>query len=253
MHFNELDAIMRVYEEAHDYAVLPNIYMVARLDGRNFTRLTKDTHRFAVPFDERFRDYMLATVEHVMNCGFKVIYGYTQSDEISLLLDIDENTFNRKLRKLNSVLAGEASAKFSLLLQDMGCFDCRISQLPNTELVVDYFRWRQQDAYRNSLSAHCYWCLRRDGKSARKATSMMNGLSEADKNELLFEQGINFNNLPTWQKRGSGLYWQQYRKKGHNPKTGEDTVVSRQKIKIDLEIPMKDEYGGFIQDLLIKD
>ena len=81
----------------------------------------------------------------------------------------------------------------------------------------------------------------------------MNGLSEADKNELLFEQGINFNNLPTWQKRGSGLYWQQYRKKGHNPKTGEDTVVSRQKIKIDLEIPMKDEYGGFIQDLLIKD
>ena len=119
MHFNELDAIMRVYEEVHDYAVLPNIYMVARLDGRNFTRLTKDTHRFAAPFDERFRDYMLATVEHLMNCGFKVIYGYTQSDEISLLLDIDENTFNRKLRKLNSILAGEASAKFSLLLRNM--------------------------------------------------------------------------------------------------------------------------------------
>ena len=83
MNFNELDTIMRVYETAHDYSVLPNIYMVARLDGRNFTRLTKDTHKFKAPFDEKFRDYMISTVEHLMNCGFKVIYGYTQSDEIS--------------------------------------------------------------------------------------------------------------------------------------------------------------------------
>lgn len=253
MNFNELDTIMRVYETAHDYSVLPNIYMVARLDGRNFTRLTKNTHKFEAPFDEKFRDYMISTVEHLMNCGFKVIYGYTQSDEISLLLDIAENTFNRKLRKLNSVLASEASAKFSLLLQDMGCFDCRISQLPNVELVVDYFRWRQQDAHRNSLSAHCYWCLRRDGKSARKATSIMNGMSQGDKNELLFQYGINFNDLPTWQKRGFGLYWQEYQKTGHNPKTGEDTAVKRNKIKLDLAIPIKDEYSQFIRDLLVLD
>ena len=251
MNFDELDKIMRVYETTHDLYVLPNIYMVARLDGRNFTRFTKNTHQFKAPFDEKFRDYMLATVEHLMNCGFKIIYGYTQSDEISLLLDLAENTFNRKLRKLNSILAGEASAKLSLLLQDVGCFDCRISQLPNVELVVDYFRWRQQDAYRNSLSAHAYWCLRRDDKSARKATSIMNGMSQAGKNELLFQYGINFNNLPTWQKRGLGLYWQEYQKIGHNPKTGENTVVTRNKIKLDFEIPMKDEYSQFIRNLLM--
>ena len=58
----------------------------------------------------------------------------------------DEQQFQRKLRKLNSVLAGEASAKFSLLLGDVACFDCRISQLPNVELVCDYFRWRSADA-----------------------------------------------------------------------------------------------------------
>ena len=102
MNFDELDKIMRVYETTHDLYVLPNIYMVARLDGRNFTRLTKNTYQFKAPFDEKFRDYMLATVEHLMN-GFKIIYAYTQSDEISLLLDLAENTFNRKLRKLNSV------------------------------------------------------------------------------------------------------------------------------------------------------
>lgn len=88
MRFEELDTSMRVYETALDYSVLPNIYMVARLDGRNFTRLTKEIHQFTPPFDDRFRDYMLATVEHLMTCGFKIIYGYTQSDEISLLLDI---------------------------------------------------------------------------------------------------------------------------------------------------------------------
>ena len=223
MQFSELDTIMRVYETAHDYSVLPN-YMVARLDGRNFTRLTKDTHRFIAPFDEKFRDYMLATVEHLMTCGFKVVYGYTQSDEISLLLDINDNTFGRKLRKLNSVLASEASAKFSLLLKDLGCFDCRISQLPNIQLVVDYFRWRQQDAHRNSLSSHCYWCLRRDGNSATKATSMMLGMSETDRNELLFQHGINFNDLPIWQKRGSGLYWIEYQKRGYNLKKKQETI-----------------------------
>lgn len=52
-----------------------------------------------------------------MNCGFNVIYGYTESDEISLLFHPQENSFSRKFRKFNSVLAGEASAKFSILLK----------------------------------------------------------------------------------------------------------------------------------------
>jgi tRNA(His) guanylyltransferase len=250
MQFEVLDKMMRVYETAHDFSVLPNIYIVARLDGRNFTRLTKEKHQFKAPFDPQFRDYMLTTVEHLMTCGFKVIYAYTQSDEISLLLDLAEDTFNRKLRKINSILASEASAKFSLLLGDMGCFDSRISQLPNLNLVVDYFRWRQQDAYRNSLTSHCYWCLRRDKHSARKATSMMSGLSEADKHELLFQHGINFNDLPSWEKRGSGLYWEVYRKAGYNPVKQENTVTDRNRIKRDLELPMKEDYKQFIIDLI---
>jgi tRNA(His) guanylyltransferase len=250
MQFEVLDKMMRVYETAHDFSVLPNIYMVARLDGRNFTHLTKEKHQFKAPFDLQFRDYMLTTVEHLMTCGFKVIYAYTQSDEISLLLDLAEDTFNRKLRKINSILASEASAKFSLLLGDMGCFDCRISQLPNINLVVDYFRWRQQDAYRNSLSSHSYWCLRRDGHSAQKATSIMSGLSEADKHELLFQHGINFNDLPSWEKKGSGLYWEVYQKAGYNPVTKENTVTNRNRIKRDLELPMKEDYQQFIFGLI---
>jgi tRNA(His) 5'-end guanylyltransferase len=250
MKFDELDTKMRVFETAHDHCVLPGIYMVARLDGRSFTRLTKEVHKFNSPYDERFRDYMLETVEHLMNAGLKVVYAYTQSDEISLLFDLEANTFNRKLRKLNSVLAGEASAKLSLLLSDLACFDCRISQLPNLEQVVDYFRWRQEDAHRNALNSHGYWCLRRDGKSARQATSLMEGFSVAQKNELLFQHGINFNDLPKWQKRGVGLYWEDYQKQGYNPVTGKTVPTMRSRIRCDLELPMKDEYSQFIEALI---
>lgn len=250
MKFDELDTRMRVFETAHDHCVLPGIYIVARLDGRSFTRLTKEVHKLEVPFDEGFRDMMLATVEHLMNCGIDIIYGYTQSDEISLLFAENEETFGRKTRKLNSVLAGEASAKLSLLLGDIACFDCRICQLPNITEVVNYFRWRSEDANRNALNAHCYWTLRGDGKSARQATSMMLGLSIADKNELLFQHGINYNDLPSWQKRGTGLYWEDYEKIGYNPKTDERVSTMRRRIKRDLDLPMKDEYSLFINNIV---
>ncbi len=152
MKFDDLDAKMRVFETAHDHCVLPGIYIVARLDGRNSTSLTKEVHKFQAPFDERFRDMMLETTEHLMNCGFRAIFGFTESDEISLLLHRDDTTFGRKTRKLVSVLAGEASARFSLLLGTVACFDARVSQLPSIDLVVDYFRWRNEDAHRNALN-----------------------------------------------------------------------------------------------------
>jgi tRNA(His) 5'-end guanylyltransferase len=251
MKFDELDDRMRIFETAHDLCVLPGMYMVARLDGRSFTRLTKEVHPFEAPFDSRFRDLMLATAEHLMtDCGFSVVYGFTQSDEISLLFALEENGFGRKLRKLISVLSGEASAKFSLLLGAVAVFDCRISQLPSADLVVDYFRWRNEDAHRNALNAHGYWLLRKQGQTVGQATAAMKGLSVAQKNELLFQHGVNFNDLPLWEKRGSGLYWQEYERAAENPVTGEKVVALRRRAHRDLELPMKDEYSAFLRTLL---
>lgn len=251
MKFDELDDKMRVFETAHDLCVLPGIYMVARLDGRSFTRLTKEVHQFEAPFDARFRDMMLATAEHLMTgCGFNFVYGYTQSDEISLLFGLDDNSFQRKLRKLISVLSGEASAKFSLLLGAVGVFDCRICELPSVDLVVDYFRWRNEDAHRNALNAHGYWLLRKQGKAVGEATAAMSGLSVAQKNELLFQNGVNFNDLPLWQKRGSGLYWEEYERPAENPVTGEKVTARRRRVRRDLELPMKDDYSAFLHKLL---
>jgi tRNA(His) guanylyltransferase len=250
MKFDELDTRMRVFETTHDQYVLPETYIVARIDGRGFTRLTKEVHTFDAPFDVRFRDLMVTTTQHLMECGFRVVYGYTQSDEISLLLHRDEDAFGRKVRKLVSVLAGEASARFSLALGALAAFDCRLCELPSPRLVRDYFRWRNEDAHRNALNGHCYWALRRDGKGVEDATRTLLGMSVPAKNELLFERGINFNEVPSWQKRGIGLTWESYEKAATNPKTGESVSAIRRRIKVDLELPMKDAYDAFIDRIV---
>jgi tRNA(His) guanylyltransferase len=196
---------------------------------------------------------MIATCEHLMNCGFRITYAYTQSDEISLLLHRDETLFDRKVRKLTSVLAGEASARFSIALGAVACFDCRICELPNERLVIDYFRWRAEDALRNALNAHCYWLLRKQGSSVKDATQRLLGASVAQKNELLFQNGINFAKLPAWQRRGIGLYWENYEKDGTNPKTGATTKTLRRRIKTDLDLPIKDAYTAFLRTLVERD
>lgn len=241
MQFDELDRKMRIFETAHDYCVPEDFYMVARIDGRNFTNLTRNILQAEAPFDTNFRDAMVTTVERLMACGFNVTYGYTQSDEISLLFSLSENLFSRKLRKYNSILAGEASAAFSLAIQTHAAFDCRISILPNIETVKDYFCWRMEDAFRNSLNAYDYWTLRKDGKNDREATEALLGMSVASKNELLFQHGINFNNVPVWQKRGIGFFWENYEKEGVNPLTQEKKIAIRRRFAKDFELPQSIE------------
>jgi tRNA(His) 5'-end guanylyltransferase len=101
-------------------------------------------------------------------------------------------------------------------------------------------RWRNEDAAGNALNSWCYWTLRKDGQSEEQATKRLLGLSVSEKNELLFQYDINFNDLPTWQKRGIGLYWEQYDKPAVNPVTGEQVVARRRRIRTDYDLPMKD-------------
>ena len=250
MNFDELDSKMRVYEQSLDQVLLPELYLVARLDGNRFTRLTKEVCHFEAPFDERFRDMMVDTVKALMNYGFRVVYGYTESDEISLLFHPEETTFGRKVRKFNSILAGVASATFSMNLGQEAIFDCRMVPLPTLERVQDYFLWRQEDAHRNSLNAHCYWMLRKQGQSVNEATKMLEGKSVAFKNELLFQNGINYDDLPSWQKRGIGVYWDTFEKEGFNPITGKTETAERRALKTDYEIPLREEYANFVASFL---
>lgn len=250
MVFDELDKKMRVYEQSLDQVILPELYMAARLDGRGFTRLTKEICQFEAPFDIRFRDLMIHTTKALMDCGFRIVYGFTESDEISLLFAPDDNTFGRKVRKINSTLAGEASAAFSLELGRCATFDCRVIPLPMAERVVDYFRWRQEDAHRNSLNGHCYWMLRKEGMSVQAATRELEGKSVSYKNELLFSRGINYDQLPSWQKRGIGLWKEEYEKEGFDPISGTTVRAVRNRIAVCEELPLGEEYAALIRRFL---
>ncbi len=122
MKFEEIEALMRKNESLSEQYALPENFIVVRLDGKGFTKLTKEKLSLEKPFDKRFSEVMVATTKHLFNIGFKVIYGYTQSDEISLLIHKNDTTFSRKTRKINSVLAGEASAFFSLQFHEICVF-----------------------------------------------------------------------------------------------------------------------------------
>ncbi len=250
MKFDDLDKTMRRFETAHDAHVPDGLFIVARLDGRGFTRLTKEVMAFEAPFDIRFRDAMAATARHLMDCGFRALHAYSQSDEISLLLHPHDRAFQRKERKLISVLAGEASAAITHALGRPACMDCRLCLLPDAARVVDYFRWRMEDARRNCLNAHAYWLLRRRGQDETAATEALRGQSVEAKKALLSENGLFFDQLPAWQRHGFAMEWRVIEKPGVNPLNGETVTTLRRLLAADRELPEGPAYGEHVRQLL---
>jgi tRNA(His) 5'-end guanylyltransferase len=92
--------------------------------------------------------------------------------------------------------------------------------------------------------------LRQEQLNSSQATRRLEKLSVAQKNELLFQHGINFNDLPNWQKRGIGAYWKTYSKEGLNPVLGQSARVERSALYIDLDLPMRENYSQMLRDFL---
>ncbi len=247
MNPNELERRMRAGECFHTLRLPPGMWAVLRVDGRGFTRFTET--RFEKPFDERFHGLMLGAAEALVE-GLGGIYAYTESDEISLLLPRDWDLFDRELEKAVSLAAGIASAAFTHGCGEPAHFDGRVWLGADEEATLDYFRWRQADAGRCALNGWCYWTLRKEGASVAEATRELERKPVDWKNELLFARGINFAQLPSWQRRGSGVRFESFQKPGVNPKTGEETVATRRRLTVDRELPMREEYDAYLRRLL---
>ncbi|WP_201373836.1 hypothetical protein [Ktedonobacter robiniae] len=78
----------------------------------------------------------------------------------------------------------------------------------------------------------------------------MSGKSLAFKAELLLQRGIQFEAVPRWQRYETGIYWEEYEKAGYDPHRNLETITTRHRVKIDKDLPVKDEYGAFIGHLL---
>jgi len=244
---DELDQKMRRLEFFHDLRCLPNAWIVIRVDGRSFSRFTSE--RFEKPFDLRFHEMMTKTARALLE-EFQGLYVYTESDEISLLLPRAWDLFDREVEKMVSLSAGIASSTFSLACGEPAHFDSRIWMSAVNAEVTDYFHWRQADATRCALNGWAYWIQRGSGQTARAADQTMSGMTVSQKNELLFQHGTNFNEVPLWQRRGAGLYWEEYEKIGYNPKAETEVTVTRRRVTCNRELPIGEEYGEFITSFL---
>ena len=79
---------------------------------------------------------------------------------------------------------------------------------------------------------------------------MLEGMSVPDKNELLFTKGINYNDLPNWQKRGVGVSFQDVQKEGFNPMKQEQVFTVRRELTVNYDLPLGDDYRQYILKLL---
>ena len=92
--------------------------------------------------------------------------------------------------------------------------------------------------------------MRKEGVGQLEATKELEGTDIPFKNELLFQKGINYNELPAWQKRGIGVYFKDIEKEGYNPIKDEKVVATRRELFIDYDIPLGDEYRSFVLSFL---
>ncbi len=203
--------------------------VIIRLDGKSFHTFTRG---FQCPYDEVFHDTMNETTkylcENIQGCKL----GYTQSDEITLLLtDYDTLTtaawFDYGVQKMCSVVASMATMKFNKsfernvdwfnrknklngiddadspqwnlyikylqALEKGATFDARCFNIP-VEEVTNCFIWRQQDATRNAIQML--------GQCNFSHKELQNKSCNDIQDMLMTQKGINFNDMPTAFKRG---------------------------------------------------
>lgn len=199
--------------------------IIIRLDGKAFHTYTKGLNK---PFDEGLMEDMASTTAFLCENIMGVKCGYTQSDEISLLLtDYDkletQAWFDNNIQKMTSIAASLATAKFNQLrlvrslklnenvdnfkslkqiqIQTLAFFDARVFQIPEKEEVVNYFLWRQRDAEKNSVA------MLAQSLYSHKELHNKNG---SDMQEMCFQKGHNWNNLSPQKKRGSFIVKQTF-------------------------------------------
>src|SRR5262245_9359657 len=114
---------MRQGECFHELRVLPGAYIVIRVDGRSFSRLTERICE--KPFDTGFHHKMMDAAKAVLT-SLHGSYAHAQSDEISVLLLHSIVLFDRGVEKLVSIAASAAAASLSLSLGAPVEFDARL-------------------------------------------------------------------------------------------------------------------------------
>ena len=203
---------MKRYEGVSQSSLMPRTPVIIRLDGKAFhtftKKINKDNDKSLIdgPFSEKLHivmeQTMLALCDNIQNARF----GYTQSDEISILLTdwkklTTDQWFGGNIQKIVSVAASMATAHFNRCFKaeftdvdSLAFFDARVFNLPKEE-VTNYFIWRQQDASRNSVQMLGHWYFSQNQMHCKNVSQIQD--------MLMLANNVNWNDLATWKKRGS--------------------------------------------------
>ena len=247
---------MKGYENVSKNKLTRRTPAIIRIDGKAFHTWTKqlsnvDESLNDSPFSVKMNQAMAKTTELLVANIQNAVFGYTQSDEISILLN-DWKTFTtdpwygNDVQKIVSVAAsmatayfGEACTSTSRRFFAPAMFDARVSNYPREE-VTNYFVWRQQDATRNSINmlGQFYFSHKQlQGKNVNQVQDM-----------LMLEHGVNWNDIDTWMKRGTCVtrgarkpLFSNGGLEGYAPATG---------IQIDREIPIFTADRAYVDQFL---
>lgn len=237
-----LDGRMKEYEGVADARLTRRLPVLLRLDGKAFHTYTKRLRR---PWDERLAQAMWAAAAHVCAQAQGAQIAYVQSDEISILLTDWEthNTeawFGYRVQKLTSVASSLCAVAFHEAAREhlgldlprvLPAFDARVWSLPRHE-VCNYFIWRQRDAVRNSIAAL--------GQSLY-SPAQLHEKGSAAVQDLIRAKGRNWNDSPTWAKRGACLV---------RSVSEDDPEPRRPRWRVDLETPTFTQDRDYIERFL---
>lgn len=270
------DRMKNNYENITRYYLTRRMPVIIRLDmkaGHTFTRGMKK------PFDDIFvktmQDTMKYLCENIQGC----VLGYTQSDEISLVLtDYTEITtdawFGNNLQKMCSVSASMATLAFNKAFNDNivkyidnnldadcgvtkdlteytkilinarnkgAMFDSRVFTIPKEE-VCNAIIWRQQDATRNSIQSvgqANFSQKELHGKSCNNIQDM-----------LMTQKGVNWNDYATTLKRGSCCIKVDDSLTEYDEVGNISDYIQRSKWVIDNEIPIFTQDRNYVEKLI---
>lgn len=181
--------------------MIPTLPVIIRLDGNNFHNWTKGLKR---PFDENLTQLMIDTTKRLVE-ETNAIVGYTQSDEITLILysaDRDSLIYhNGKKQKILSKLTGVCVNYFNERRKELlpehnklANFDCRIYQTPTLHDACLQLLWRENDATKNSIFSLA---------NSLYSSKELHGLNGNQQQDKMMEKEVNWNDLPARLKRGS--------------------------------------------------
>lgn len=182
--------------------MIPTLPVIIRLDGNNFHNWTRGLKR---PFDEKLTELMTETTKFLVQ-ETNAIVGYTQSDEITLILYSDDRKSSiygdGKKQKILSKLTAKCVNFFNEKRKELlpkhdktAVFDCRIYQTPTLHDACVQLLWRENDATRNSILMLA--------NSLFGHTECLNLKTNELQDKMMLEKGVNWNDLQSKFKRGT--------------------------------------------------